>query len=106
MSALDNVTKIASGPISFVVLTCYLLGSLPAEAVTYPVAGVWAAPNPEFPISSDEACFTVKTVGVNAVARRSVGQIIIFNGDKRYSLKANVQTSHTLHSFKAGDNGY
>lgn len=106
MSAFDSVMKIASDPITFVVMTCCLLGSLPAEAVTYPVAGVWASPNPEFPISSDEACFTVKTVGVSAVARKSVGQIIIFNGDKRYSVKGNVQASYTLHSFKAGDNGY
>lgn len=106
MSTFDTFTKTASETITLVVVTYCLLGALPAGAVTYPVIGVWAAPNPEFPISSDEACFAVKTVGVNAVARKSVGQIIIFNGDKRYSVRGDVQTSYTLHSFKAGDNGY
>jgi hypothetical protein len=106
MSAFDNAANIATGHVAFVVLACFLLGSRPAEAVSYPVNGVWAAPNPDFPISRDEACFTVKTVGVNAVTRRSVAQIIVFNGDKRYTASANNQPSYTLHSLRAAENGY
>ena len=106
MRASDDVAKIASDFACFIGLACLLLGSLPAEAVTYPVNGVWAAPHPDFPISSDEACFPVKIVGVNAVARTSIAQIVIFNGDKRYTVKANIQSSHTLHSLRAVDSGY
>ena len=106
MRALDDAAKIASDVASFIGLTCLLLSALPAEAVTYPVNGVWAAPHPDFPISSDEACSPVKIVGVNAVARTSIAQIVIFNGDKRYTVKANIQSSHTLHSLRAVDGGY
>jgi hypothetical protein len=106
MRAFDNAAKIVSDLAFFVGLACLLLGSLPAEAVTYPVNGVWAAPHPEFPISSDEACFTVKIVGVNAVTQKSIARIVIFNGDKRYSVRGNIQSSHTLHSLKAVDSGY
>lgn len=106
MRAFDDVAKIAFDFASFIGLACLLLGSLPAGAVTYPVNGVWAASHPEFPISSDEACFTVKIVGVAAVAQKSIAQIFIFNGDKRYTVKANIQSSHILHSLKTVDNGY
>src|SRR5438876_10512297 len=64
----------------FVSLAWLFLGSLPAVADVYPVNGVWAAPHPQFPISADEACFTVKVVGVEAVARKSIAHIIIFAG--------------------------
>jgi hypothetical protein len=100
MRALDNASKIASYLAFFIGQACLLLGSLPAGAVSYPVNGVWAAPHPEFPISSDEACFTVKIVGVNAVAQKSIARIFIFNGDKRYIVKAGTQSSHTLLSLK------
>jgi hypothetical protein len=106
MRAFDDAARIASDSALFIGVACLLLGSPPAEAVTYPVNGVWAAPHPEFPISSDEACFTVKIVGVNAVAQKTVAQIVIFNGDKRYTVKDNIQSSHTIHSLKAVDGGY
>ena len=102
MRAFDDVAKIASDFACFIGLACLLLGSLPAEAVTYPVNGVWAAPHPEFPISSDEACFTVKIVGVNAVAQKSIARIVIFNGDKRFTVKDNIQSSHTLQFSQGG----
>jgi len=106
MKAFDAAAKIGSESVILIILTGLLLGSLPAEAGTYPVSGVWAAPHPEFPISSDEACFTVKIVGVNAVAQKSIARIVIFNGDKRFTVKDNIQSSHTLHSLKAVDSGY
>jgi hypothetical protein len=87
-------------------LLCSLLFSIPAAADIYPVNGVWAAPNPEFPIAADEACFTIKTVGVEAVARKSIAQIMIFTRDKRYNVIGNSQTDHTLQSTKAADGGY
>ena len=106
MRAFDDAAKIASDFSLFIGLAFLLLGSPPAEAATYPVNGVWAAPHPEFPISSDEACFTVKIVGVNAVAQKTIARIVIFNGDKRYTVNGNIQSSHTLHSLKAVDSGY
>ena len=106
MRAFDSAAKIASDFAFITGLACLLLGSLPAEAVTYPVNGVWAASHPNFPISGDEVCFTVKIVGVNAVAQKSIARIVIFNGDKRYTVKGNIQSSHTLHSLKAVDSGY
>lgn len=106
MKAFDAAAKIGSVSVTLVIVTGLLLDSFPAEAGTYPISGVWAAPHPDFPISSDEACFPVKLVGVNAVARTSISQIVIFNGDKRYTVKSNIQSSHTLQSLRAVDGGY
>jgi hypothetical protein len=44
---------------------------------TYLANGVWAAPHPEFPISNDEACFTVKIVGIIAVTQTSIARLVI-----------------------------
>ena len=84
-------------------LLCSLLFSIPASADAYPVNGVWTAPDPEFPVASDEACFTVKTFGAESVARRSIAQIMIFTGDKRYNVIGNSQTAPTLQSAKAAE---
>jgi hypothetical protein len=68
-------------------LVCLFLISFPAAADVYPVNGVWAAPNPEFPVAIDETCFTINTFGVEAVSRRSIAEMIIFTNDKRYDVK-------------------
>ena len=98
--------------IKFVALTSALslaglvLSSFPAEADVYPVSGVWSAPNPEFPIAADEACFIIKTFGVEVLARKSIAELMIFTNDKRYDVKGNVQMDSTLQSAKAAEGGY
>jgi hypothetical protein len=72
----------------------------------YPVNGVWAAPNPEFPVAIDETCFTINTFGVEAVSRRSIAEMIIFTNDKRYDVKGNMQTGSSVQSVKAADGGF
>jgi hypothetical protein len=87
-------------------LACLVLSSFPAEADVYPVSGVWAAPNPEFPIAVDEACLVIKTFGVEVLARKSIAEMMIFTNDKRYDVKGNVQTDSTLQSARAAEGGY
>jgi hypothetical protein len=85
---------------------CLILCSLPAVADVYPIKGVWAAANPEFPIAENEACFTIKTFGLEAVARKSIAEIIIFTDEKRYDAKGDMQTRSEVQSVKAADGGY
>ena len=87
-------------------LACLVLSSFPAEADVYPVSGVWAAPNPEFPIAVDEACLIIKTFGVEVLARNSIAEMMIFTNDKRYDVKGNVQRDSTLQSVRAVESGY
>jgi hypothetical protein len=83
-----------------------LLLSSAAAADGYPVNGVWVAPNADFPIGADEACFTVRQSGIDAVARKSLAQILIFNENKRYEVRRNVQSISTLSSVKLRTDGY
>ena len=83
-----------------------LLLSSAAAADGYPVNGVWVAPNPDFPIGANEACFTVRQSGIDAVARRSLAQIMIFNENKRYEVRQNVQAISTLSSVQPRTDGY
>jgi hypothetical protein len=83
-----------------------LLLSSPAVADIYPVRGVWVAPNPDFPIGPNEACFTVRLSGVEAVARKFIAELLIFNENKRYEVKQDVLTVSTLVSATPADRGY
>jgi hypothetical protein len=106
-SALMTVANIKfAGVTSALSLACLILCSFPAEAEFYPINGVWAAANPEFPVAIDETCFTIKTFGVEAVARKSIAEIIIFTNDKRYDAKGDTQTGSSVQSVKAADGGY
>ena len=82
-----------------------LLGS-PAVADIYPIKGVWVALNPDFPISPDEACFTVRLSGIEAVTRKLIAELHIFNENKRYEVRQNIQAVSTLFSMKAAEDGY
>ena len=82
-----------------------LLGS-PAVADIYPIKGVWIAPNPDFPIRSDEACFTVRLSGIEAVTRKVIAELQIFNENKRYEVRQNTQTVSTLVSVKLAADGF
>ena len=83
-----------------------LLLSSTAAADIYPIKGVWVAPNPDFPIRSDEACFTVRLSGIEAVTRKFIAELLIFNENKRYEARQNIQTVSTLFSMKRAEDGY
>ncbi len=83
-----------------------LLLSSPAVADIYPIKGVWVAPNPNFPIRPDEACFTVRWSGIEAVTRKFIAELHIFNENKRYEVRRNTQAVSTLFSMKPAENGY
>jgi hypothetical protein len=83
-----------------------LLLTSPAVADIYPIKGVWVAPNPDFPIRPDEACFTVRLSGIEAVARKFIAELHIFNENKRYEVRQNTQAVSTLFSMKSAENGY
>ena len=83
-----------------------LLLTSPAVADIYPIKGVWVAPNPDFPIGQDEACFTVRLSGIEAVARKFIAELHIFNENKRYEVRQNTQAVSTLFSMKSAENGY
>ena len=83
-----------------------LLLSSPAVADIYPIKGVWVAPNPDFPSRPDEACFTVRHSGIEAVTRKFIAELLIFNDNKRYEVRQNIQALSTLFSMKAAEEGY
>ena len=83
-----------------------LLLSSPAVADIYPVRGVWVAPNRDFPIGPNEACFTVRLSGVEAVARKLIAELHIFNESKRYEVRQNIQAVSTLISVKPAEGSY
>ena len=83
-----------------------LLLSSPAVADIYPIKGVWVAPNRDFSIGPNEACFTVRLSGIEAVARKLISELVIFNENKRYGVKQNLQTVSTLVSTKPVEGGY
>jgi hypothetical protein len=83
-----------------------LLLSSPAVADIYPIKGVWVAPNPDFPIRPDEACFTVRLSGIEAVTRNFIAELLIFNENKRYEVRQNIQAVSTLVSAKPAEGGY
>ena len=74
------------------------LFSLPAagETVAYPVSGVFVPIDPEFPNAGFEVCLLVRTLGIEAVRKKSVAQLVIFDQDKRHDLKGDVQTETTI----------
>src|SRR5215204_120784 len=83
-----------------------LLLSSPAVADIYPIKGVWVAPNPDFPIRPDEACFTVRRSGIEAVTRKFIAELLIFNENKRYEVRQNIQAVSTLFSMKRVEDGF
>ncbi len=83
-----------------------LLLSSPAAADIYPVNGIWVTLNPDFPIGANEACFNIRVSGVEAVVRKSIAEMLIFNENKRYDVKQNMQAVSTLSSTKPTGDGY
>ena len=77
--------------------------SFPAAAEVYPVSGVWTAINPDFPAAANETCITLKAIGIDAVSKKSISEIIIFAGQKRFGVKGDDQTQATIKSIKVAD---
>ena len=84
----------------------YSFCSFAAVAEVYPVNGVWIAIGPGFPINRHEACISLKTFGTEAVARKSIPELIIFTKNKRYHVKGDNQNETTITSIKAADGGF
>jgi hypothetical protein len=83
-----------------------ILFSFPAAAQVYPVSGVWAAIDSQFPTAVNETCIAIKAFGVEAVSRKSISGMIIFAKDKRYRVKGDVQTETIIKSIKMADGGF
>ena len=60
----------------------------------------------DFPIGPNAVCLTVRLSGIEAVARKLVSELLIFNENKRYGVKQNLQTVSTLISTKPAEGGY
>ena len=75
-----------------------ILFSLPATAqnIIYPVSGIFLPIDPDFPNASFEACLLVRTFGVDAVSKKSVAHLIIFDQNKRHDLIGDVATETTI----------
>jgi hypothetical protein len=98
-------SRVGSAP-SLGLLIGLILFSFPAAAQVYPVSGVWAAIDSQFPAAANETCIAVKTFGVEAVSKKSISEMIIFGKDKRYDVKGDVQTETTIKSIKVADGGF
>jgi len=77
--------------------------SFPVAAQVYPVTGVWTAINPDFPTAANETCVTLRTFGIEAVSKKSISEVIIFSGQKRFDVKADNETEATIKSIKIAD---
>ena len=85
---------------------CSMLFSLPAAAQSYPISGVWAAIDPQFPKAISEMCIAVKTFGTEAVANNLIAEIIIFDQNKRFDVKGDATGETIIKSIKAVDGGF
>jgi hypothetical protein len=82
---------------------CSMLFSLPAAAQSYPISGVWAAIDPQFPKARSEMCTAVKTFGTAAVANNLIAEIIIFDQKKRFYVRGDATGETIIKSIKAVD---
>jgi hypothetical protein len=94
------------GAASLGLLIGLILFSFPAAAEVYPVSGVWVAIDTEFPAAANETCIAIKTFGVEAVSKKSISEMIIFAGQKRFDVKGDVQTETTIKSIKVSEGGF
>jgi hypothetical protein len=85
---------------------CSVLFSLPAAAQSYPISGVWAAIDPQFPKARSEMCIAVKTFGTAAVANNLIAEIIIFDQNKRFDIKGDATSETIIKSIKTVDGGF
>jgi hypothetical protein len=54
------------------------------------------AHNHDFPIGPGEICSSIRLSGVEAVSRKLISELLIFNENKPYVVKQNMQTVGTL----------
>jgi hypothetical protein len=91
---------------------CTLIGvillSYPAlaDGLAYPVSGVFAAIDSEFPNAEFEVCMSVRTFGVAAVTKKSITELIIFSKDKRHDLRGDMQTETAIKAINRVDGLY
>ena len=85
---------------------CSMLFSLAAVAQGYPISGVWAAIDRQFPKARSEMCAAVKTFGTAAVANNLIAEIIIFDQKKRFYVRGDATGETIIKSSKAVDGGF
>jgi hypothetical protein len=85
---------------------CSMLFSLPAVAQSYPISGVWAAIDRQFPKARSEMCTAVKTFGTAAVANNLIAEIIIFDQKKRFYVRGDASGETIIKSIEAMDGGF
>jgi hypothetical protein len=85
---------------------CLMSFSFPAAAQRYPISGVWAAIDPQFPKALTEMCVAVKTFGIGAVANNLIAEIIIFDQNKRFDVKSDATGEAIIKSIKVVDGGF
>jgi hypothetical protein len=78
-----------------------LLLSFSASAQTYPISGVWvsAANSGHFPGTIMGACYTLKTLGVDALDQ-PFPEFMIFSGSKRFDVREGRKVEATIRSIK------
>jgi hypothetical protein len=92
--------------LSFLIGTYLLSSPALAETVAYPVSGVFAAIDSEFPNAEFEVCMSVRTFGVAAVTKKSVAELIIFTRNKRHDLRGDIQTETAIRAINLADGAY
>src|SRR6202790_3513906 len=106
MAARLEANSRIGGAASLGLLIGLILFAFPAAAEVYPVSGVWTAIDTEFPAAADETCLAVKTFGVEAVSKKSISEMIIFAGQKRFDVKGDVHTEAIIKAMKVADGGF
>jgi hypothetical protein len=84
----------------------FFMSNAPVLAEGYPVRGVWVAHNRDFPIALGEICSAVKMSGVEAVGKKLISELLLFNENKRYVVKQSTEITATLVSTKQTEGGY
>jgi hypothetical protein len=76
-----------------------------ASAQTYPISGVWIATDDLFPGSTKGACFTLKTIGIDALSFQPFPTLMIFSDNKRIEVSGNHHAERTIRSVPVVTNG-
>jgi hypothetical protein len=85
-----------------------IVGSLScfaAFAQTYPVSGVWVATDHQFPQSKAGACFTLRTIGVDALVGGSFPMVMIFSDGQRFVVREGRPTELAIRSVDSVKDG-
>jgi len=103
MAPLSSPIAIQIGSKILTVVLAFVMGCSLAFADSYPIKGAWVARNADFPIGTGEICTSLRMSGVEAVGKKLISELVLFNENKRYVVRQNAQTTSTLVSVKPTD---